>query len=515
MTPSPEARSGAPAAAVDQERHLRTDHLLGGLGKRTARGAAVTMVSQALKFLIGISGTVVLARLLTPEDYGLVGMVAVFTAFISVFKDFGLSSATVQRAEVSHAQVTNLFWVNVIVGSVLALAIAAAAPLLARFFGDPRLVGITAVSALGFFLGGLAIQHEALLRRQMRFTSLAAVEIGAMLASVILGVGFAWYGARYWSLVFSQLGLVTTTAVSVWILSGWRPGLPTRRSGVRSMLVFGGHLTGFNVINFWARNLDKLLIGRVWGAAQLGLYSRAYQLLLLPIDQIGAPITAVAVPALSRLADSPERYRQAYLRILAKLAMVTMPLMAFMIVTADWMVRLILGSQWMGVSPIFAWLGLAGLFQPLASTAGWLLITQDRTRDMFRWGTIGCTIIMASICAGLPWGGLGVAVSYSVCNVLIVQPFLLWFVCRTGPVRAADVTRAIAPAACASLCLFAALGLLRHALDAFDAVRGLAMAAAIAVLVVPGVFLALPSGRLVLLDTASSLRGIVSFRRSA
>ena len=515
MTPTPEAVSRAADAAADSQQHFRTDHLLGGLGERTVRGFAVTLVSQALKFLIGICGTVVLARLLTPEDYGLVGMVAVFTGFVAVFKDLGLSAATVQRAEISHSQVTNLFWVNLAIGVVLALVIAGAAPLLARFYGDPRLAAITAVSALGFLLGGLTIQHEALLRRQMRFTSLAVVEIAAMLVSVSMAVSLAWYGAHYWSLVFNQLAAVAITAVSVWMLSRWRPGVPTRRSGVRSMLLFGRNLTGFNVINYWARNLDNLLIGRVWGALQLGLYSRAYQLLLLPIDQITAPITAVAVPALSRLTDSPERYRRAYVRILAKLAMVTMPLMAFMIVTSDWMVRLILGSQWMDVSPIFAWLGLAGLVQPLSSTAGWLLITQARTRDMFRWGAMGCTIIMASICAGLPWGALGVAISYSLCNVLIVQPFLLWFLCRTGPIRAGDILRAIAPAAWASLCLLAALSLLRRSLHAVDAPQGLALAAVVSIFIVPLAILMLPSGRLVLLDTAASLRGIVSFRRSS
>jgi O-antigen/teichoic acid export membrane protein len=513
MTPTPEAPSRAADAAADSQ-HFRTDHLLGGLGERTVRGFAVTLVSQALKFLISVCGTIVLARLLTPEDYGLIGMVAVFTGFVAVFKDLGLSAATVQRAEISHSQVTNLFWVNLTVGVVLALVIAAVAPALARFYGDTRLTAITDVSAIGFLLGGLTIQHEALLRRQMRFTSLAVVEIAAMLASVSIAVSLAWYGAQYWSLVFSQLAFAAATAACVWMLSGWRPGLPTRRSGVRSMLLFGGNLTGFNLINYWARNLDNVLIGRFWGALQLGLYSRAYQLLLLPIDQITAPITAVAVPALSRLADSPERYRRAYVRILAKLAMVTMPLMAFMIATSDWVVRLILGSQWMGVSPLFAWLGLAGLVQPLSSTAGWLLITQARTRDMFWWGTVGCTIIMASICAGLPWGALGVAMSYSLCNVLIVQPFLLWFVCRTGPIRAGDVLRAIAPAVWASLCLLAVLSLLRRSLGAVDAPQGLALAAVIATVIVPVVFLVLPSGRLALLDTASSLRSIVSVRRS-
>lgn len=213
----------------------------------------------------------------------------------------------------------------------------------------------------------------------MRFVSLAVVDIGSMLGAVAISVALASSGAYYWSLVFGQLALAAITAASVWTLSGWRPGLPTRRSGVRTMLVFRGHLTGFSIVNYWARNLDNLLIGRVWGPSQLGLYSRAYQLLLVPIDQANTPVAAVAVPALSRLGDSPERYRQAYLHILEKLAMVTMPMMAFLIATSDWMVHLVLGSQWLGVSSLFAWLGIAGLVQPLANTTGWLFITQART----------------------------------------------------------------------------------------------------------------------------------------
>src|SRR5262249_1991158 len=217
-------------------------------------------------------------------------------------------------------------------------------------------------------------------------------------------------------------------------------------AGTRPILIFGGNLTGFSFINYLARNVDNLLVGRYWGPYQLGLYSRAYQLLLLPLDQINSPITAVAVPALSRLADSPDRYRHAYIRLLEKIAIVTMPLMALLIMTSDSVVRLVLGPQWLGVTPIFTLLGIAGLIQPILSTTGWLFTTQGRARDMFQWGLIGCTLIIASIFAGLPWGAIGVAASYSVTNVCLIAPLLFWYVTRSGPVRMWDFYRAIGPA---------------------------------------------------------------------
>jgi len=228
------------------------------------------------------------------------------------------------------------------------------------------------------------------------------------------------------------------------------------------MLIFGGNFTGFSIVNYFSRNLDNLLIGLCWGAVALGLYARAYQLLLLPLDQINSPIAAVAVPALSRLADSPDRYRQAYLRLLEKIAIMTMPLMAFMIVTSDWLVLLLLGPKWTGVSRIFALLAIAGFIQPVCNTTGWLFLTQGRPHHMFQWGIIGASIIVVSIVVGLPWGALGVATSYSVGFVCVASPLLFWFVGRSGPVRASNIYITSAPVVLASLfALLAALALRR------------------------------------------------------
>jgi O-antigen/teichoic acid export membrane protein len=424
---------------------LSTDGVKSDLAGHTLRGAVATIVSQGLRFLISIVGTVVLARLLTPNDYGLIGMVAVVTGFVAIFSDLGLDAATIQRAHITGAQISTLFWINTAMGMVLTLVTVGLAPVVAWFYGEPSLRWITVVSALAFLLGGTVVQHEALLRRQMRFARLASVDVGALFVGYAAGILLAWHGAGYWALVSSQFAMVLTRTLGFWVSVDWRPRLGARLAGMDSMLTFGGHLTGFGFVNYFARNLDNLLIGRYWGPYQLGLYSRAYQLLVLPIDQINSPIAAVAVPALSRLADSPERYRRAYLRILEKIAILTMPLMALLIMTSDWVVEVVLGPQWRGVSPIFALLGMAGIVQPIANTTGWLFITQGRADDMFRWGLIGGMLSIASILLGLPWGATGVAASYSLTSLLIVTPLLWWFVGRKGPVHTADFYRAIGP----------------------------------------------------------------------
>jgi PST family polysaccharide transporter len=287
----------------------------------------------------------------------------------------------------------------------------------------------------------------------------------------------------------------------VWFACGWRPGRPARGAGVRSMLAFGGNFTGFSVINYFARNLDNLLIGRFWGSQQLGLYAKAYQLLLLPIDQINSPVTTVAVPALSRLNDSPERYRRVYLRIMEKVAMLTMPAVALMIAVSDWVVLVVLGPQWAEAGRIFAVLGVAALLQPVNNTTGWLFISQGRTRDMLRWGLVGGMIIIASIVAGLPWGATGVATSYSLVFVCVVTPLLYSFVGRTGPVRPRDIYATVAPSFCAAAAVGVALFLFRRWFEVRSPLLGIAAALAISLPVALAVLYALPAGRRALRDT--------------
>ena len=487
------------AATGEKDLYFQTDHLKADLKGRAARGGAVTLASQTLKFVLGMAVTVVLARLLTPQDYGLIGMVVVVTGFITLFKDIGLASATIQRAEINHQQISTLFWINVGLSILTMVVTIAIAPFVAWFYGEPRLTGITMVFAAGFLFGGLTVQHEALLRRQMRFVALSVIDILSLLAAPMVSIIMAWRGFGYWALVFGQLATAITNTVGVWIVCRWRPSRPTRNAGVRSMLAFGGNLTAFGVVNFFARSLDNILIGRFWGATQLGLYARAYQLLILPIEQINAPITAVALPALSRMVDTPERYRLAYVRMLEKVAILTMPGVALMIATSEWVVHILLGPKWMETAHIYRLLGITALIQPIANTAGWLFISQDRTRDMLNWGMISGFAMMAAIVAGLPWGAVGVAASYSIVSVC-TYPGLFWFIGRKGPVRARDFYRALAPAACAALSILVVLFFVRRWLGDVKPLVGLAINSVVALGVALLTLAILPAGRAALVD---------------
>jgi PST family polysaccharide transporter len=454
------------------DRFFRTDHLMDTIGGRTARGGVVTMASHGLKFAVSIVATAILARLLSPRDYGLIGMVAVATNFIVMFKDLGLSLATVQKAEISSRQISTLFWVNLTLSVITMLVMVLLAPALAWFYGDSRLTMIAIVSATGFLIGGLTVQHEALLKRQMRFMALSAVALAAMIVGYIVGIAFAWFGFGYWSLVYSQLALLTTDAMLVWLLCGWRPGLPRRDTGVRSMISFGGNITAYGTVNYFSKNADNLLIGRFFGPQQLGLYNKAAQLVGLPTDQVHEPVMAVTVPALSRLADEPERYRKAYLRIMEKVLMLVMPAVALLIVSSDWLVSIVLGSQWKEAGPILVFMSIAGLFQPVINTAGSVLVTQGRGRDLFYWSLISSPLSIISICAGLPWGATGVAASYSLTRVFITNPLMYWFVGRSGPVRTMDFYRLLAPFTGASVAGILACLIFRHFISVGNPVLG-------------------------------------------
>jgi len=392
-----------------------------------------------------------MARLLSPQDYGLIGMVAVITLYISMFKDMGLSLATVQKAEITDEQISTLFWINVGLSVAITVFTIAISPAIAWLYREPKLTAISIVTTIGFLLGGLSVQHEALLKRQMRFSALGIIGFTAMVMGYAVGIAMGWRGYGYWALVGSQLALIGTNTLLVWLVCRWVPGLPKRAAGVRPMLSLGRNIAGFAMLNVFARNMDVLVIGRQLGAQPLGLYAKAYQLINLPTDNTNEPLNTVALPALSRLTDSPERYREAYLRMLEKVVLIIMPCVAVMFAASDWVVYLILGSKWQPTASVLVFLTLSGLYYPVANSALWLLISQGRGRDMFRWALLGAPISILSYVIGLRWGVIGVAASYSLARLFVIDPLLYWFAGREGPVSTGDIYRSSLPFAAAAV----------------------------------------------------------------
>lgn len=501
----------------DPDAHLRTDHLQQDMTGRSIRGGVITVGAQLAKVVAQFGVTVVLARLLRPEAFGLVAMVAVVIAFLELFKDFGLSAATVQRQNVTHADISALFWVNAGLGVAAGLLMIPLAPLLAWFYGEPALVGVTLWLAVGFVLSGLSTQHLAVLRRQMRFTALAMILMWSEIVGMAVAVAAAFAGANYWALVAQRLVWALCLMVGAWAFCSWRPGRPSSLRQVRDLLRFGGHVTGSNLVGTFVRNLDQMLIGWYWGSTPLGLYERAYKILLVPINNLNAPLFSVAMPTLSRLADQPALYRRAYLGTVEKLNMVTMPCAALLIAVPDLVVRVLFGPNWLAATPIVAWLGVAALYQPIGYTCSWLFMTQDRTAEMFRWGLVGSALNAAFIVCGLPFGPVGVAASIAVGGLAVRMPLLFWAVARSGPVSLGDLVRSMLPSVGASVALVAALVLMRRTrmLDGMTAVPALALAVAISALIALICFAMVPQSRKALAEFASLPQFLIRRRANA
>jgi O-antigen/teichoic acid export membrane protein len=413
---------------------------------KAVRGGLYTSVAQAVALLANLAALPVLARLLEPSDFGLVAMVTVFTGLAAMFVDAGLTMATIQREGLEHQQVSNLFWISAALGLLISIVVSALAPAVAWLYGEPRLVPITIALAVAPFLSGLTLQHQALLRRAMQIKRLAVIQAGSPLLGYSVAIAVAWSYRSYWALVALPIANSGMRLIGAWIACAWRPSLPRRGANVRGMVGFGAHLTGFTFVNYFARSGDNFLIGWAWGSTALGLYERAYKLMMAPLHQINGPLAGIMIPTLSRLNTEPSRYRRAYFRSVAVFQTVSVPLMAFVAVMAPEIVRVVFGTGYEQAGPILRWLAIAGLAQPLTNSLGWLYVSQGRGRELMRWGLLGSSITVVSFLLGLTWGALGVAIAYAAVKLTIVSPLAIWYAGANGPVSRRDLTRACATA---------------------------------------------------------------------
>jgi PST family polysaccharide transporter len=401
-----------------------TSHLDKSLKKRSIQSGAVTVGSQGLKMMIQMGSTMILARILVPEDYGIMAMVMAIAGFARMFINMGLSAATIQRADINQAQVSTLFWINAGMGLLLMILLASLSPVVAWFYNTPELTWVTVAMSTMFLLNGLGVQHSALMSRQMRFFAIAAINVVSMIAGITVAIFAALQGLGYWALVLNSIVNSFCTVSLKWLTVRWLPSLPSRASGVGSMIKFGSDLLGFNIVNYFARNLDNILIGRFHGSGPLGFYSKAYQLLMMPISNLRDPLLRVATPALSKLQNEPENYRKYFIKLVSLLAFVSMPLVTFLFVCSDQIIGFILGPEWIEASELFKILALVALIQPVVSTQGLVMITTGRSRRYLIIGVLGAAMTSLAFALGVPWGAKGVAIAYAISVYVKFFPFL-------------------------------------------------------------------------------------------
>jgi O-antigen/teichoic acid export membrane protein len=396
------------------------------LRERVVRGGFAKLCAQGASFALRIGSLMVLARLLDPKDFGLVGMVTAFTGVLNLFRDFGLSTATVQRMDVSDEQISTLFWINILVGVILGLSLMAMAPAVVVFYHEPHLLWVTIVLASAFIFNAAGVQHSAVLQRQMRFTVIATIDIISLVVSTSVAISMALAGFKYWALVAAAVSLPLVTTLCLWVTTGWIPGRPRSRVGLHSMMRFGGTLTLVSVVVYIAYNLEKVLLGRFWGANAVGIYGRAYQLINIPTDNLNSAVGGVAFSALSRVQNDPNRFKSYFLKGYSLVLALTVPITFGCALFANDMILVVLGSKWKDTVDIFRLLAPTILIFALINPLAWLLFSLGMVGRSLKVALVLAPLMIGGYVMGLPYGPKGVAFCYSAVMTLWVVPHIAW-----------------------------------------------------------------------------------------
>lgn len=423
---------------------------VGDLKKKAVKGGALTMSARLLTILIQISSIIILSRLLSPTDFGLIAMVTAITAFMGIFRDMGLSTAVIQKKDLEHSQINTLFWLNIAVGLFLTLLTIALAPLIAGFYERPELKPVVMLLGTTFLIASFGAQHAALLQRDLNLKPKVIADVSGAFMMLMVSVLLAYNDYGFWALAWGTVAGALTTTLLYFKGSSFTPTRPEIAKGTRDLVNFGANVTLFEVLNYFHRNLDNILIGKFSGPTVLGFYSRAYQLMMLPISSLREPINAISFPVLSRLQHDPVEFKKYYKNIVALLAFLSMPLMAFLVANATNVVDVALGKGWEGVVPLFVLLGISGFIQAVASLRGLVLLSLGLSKRYALWGLVNTTAVTIGFIVGIQWGAEGVALSYAIVNYTLLYPSL-WYFFRNTPVKPSDFFASIVLPACSSI----------------------------------------------------------------
>jgi O-antigen/teichoic acid export membrane protein len=412
----------------------------------SAAWASVFHILQQVVFLVWLT------RLLRPEDYGDFGMVAVFLLFVGLLAEPGIGPALVQRPEVDRVHLDSAFWFSSLLGALCAAAFALLAPTIAAFYGLDRLEPLARALAVTFLLNGIAIVPRAVLQRRMAVGGLMWIDVAAVLTGGALAVAMALRGLGAWSLVGQQLAVAAIPLLLVAWSARWRPGFSARWTAMRELLGYSGRLLGTSAVSYWARNTDNLLVGKLLGSAALGVYSRAFTLMFMPLTQANMLVGRVLFPTLCALQGELERFRRTYLRASTLLVLFIVPVMLGLFASAPWLVLALFGPRWVGVIGVLRLLSLAGVVQALYLPTSWVFAALGRMDLLLRWATFTSAVVVAGIAAGAALGSSrAVAGGYLLGSLAVLWPALK-MPARVMELRPVDLLRpAFAPLACAAL----------------------------------------------------------------
>jgi len=445
-----------------EDGHRGTPEQLRGL---VLNGLAWKVTSQLFGQGGRLAVAVVLARLLDPREFGLAGMVLVFSSLVLVFSDLALGAALIQRTTLTEEERTTAFWTSVAAGTLFTAIGVASSGLVAGFYREPEVQPLLIVMSSTFLITSLATTHEALLVRDMQFR---AVEIRVMIGlgvGAVAGIAAAVNGLGAWAIIAQQVSTALVTTVLLIVRSPWRAKFSFSRRALRDMSGFSGFVLGHRLLYYVHRNADNLLIGRFLGAASLGVYGLAYNVMLIPFSRIAGPVQQVMFPAFARLQDQPQRIAELWVRATRIVGAISIPALCGLVVVAPDFVPIVFGQKWDAAVPIIQVLAWVGLLQSLQTLNTEILQALDRTSTIFRFSVGFFSAHLLAFVIGLHWGVLGVAVAYAISTTL-VEPIFTWMTARALKVSPFILVRALTGVVAASLVMAAVVFEVRELLVA-------------------------------------------------
>jgi O-antigen/teichoic acid export membrane protein len=423
--------------------------------------ATSTTFLQLSRFIV----SVVLARMLAPHDWGLAAMVAVFSGVIVLFSDSALGSALIQRRSLTDADKSTVFWTSTVVGVALTGAGIALAGPLADFYGEPSVRPLFEAASLGFVIGCIGTTQTALLVRGLNFRSLELRQMAATFVGAVVGISLAASGFGAWAIVLQQLAASVTATLLVWKLSGWRPSFTFSVASLRSLSAFTGNVFGQNLLYAAGRTVDKLIIGRYLGAASLGTYTLASNVILAPFNQVAAPLQQVLFPAMSQIQDDKRRLAEVWIRVTRLVGAVSIPALIGLILVAPDFVSVVLGTQWKGAVPVIQILAVVGVMQSLQTLNGEILLALGRSGALLLFTVLWFVSSLTAVIVGVRWGMIGVAVCYAVASI-VIEPVNAWMTARALRMSVWEFFRSLSGVVAAAVAMGLAVGVARWTLVA-------------------------------------------------
>ncbi len=422
-------------------------------------------LSKVIQIALQLISLTVLTRLLDPSEYGLMAMATVVTNFTIIVRDLGTAAAIIQRKELDQIIKSTIFWLNMIMGASLALIIVISAPVIARLFNEPALIPVLMWLALSFPLASLGTAQQALLERESHFKKMAGIEMCAAAIALTVALVMAYQGFGVYSLVGQTLVSCAISTLLLWRSARWRPSLLFAKSELRQLLGFSGNLTAFNLINYFSRNSDAMIIGHYFTAAVLGAYSLAYRVMLFPLQSLTSVVSRSLYPLMSRKQDDPAQIKTMYLKVLTFIASITAPMMAGLVVLRDPFVAITFGAQWTLVPSILLWLAPTGFVQSLISTTGCVFMAHGKTQLLMKLGILSAILQVGAFLIGSQYNVQTLALLYFMANLVNALP-VMYFTMKTMNGDLLEVgQRLVAPLLCCVLMVSTLLAAINYSSD--------------------------------------------------